>query len=716
MNLERPIIPDNPKKSIDEIDSSTSQLEYGQFIETIYNYISTYSGKDSICIGLEGSWGSGKSTIINLINSQILKTEEHQSIVFNPWYITDTDNIVSQFFAHVASRLHKVSKYKSISRCFKMLADAAVVIGSTVSLTYPKLGAAITVSRLALSFWATYAKKDEKDIWKVKEKLSKALDKLERPIVILIDDLDRLHKAEIRSMLTAIRAVGNLPNVIYILAYDREIVASALDNDGSNGTKYLEKIIQVKMSVPVINEIDRFNYVMDDITTRQIISAEEVDAYRNVLAFIIDCIPTIRLANQLLNRFHYRLLYQMGQLCTFDLFLISIIEVLAPPIVDLITSNPPIDEPESPISWRLLSSRQRKVSYANDVIKHCGLTSNDLTTPVPFPLDTSAKITFASRIYNLPARYIREFRVITFVSKLLFDLDDIEGFDDGLVGKPDFHTGNLKHRLREDSYFHYYFKYANERGCSPQQYKSYMQSLRAGERAFGKDEESAFRTLFINKCSYEFEPSDLNAYIFLLVQVTSDKIRRASTQTYEAIKALIFNCIANENDAIKLFNALINENTKAIYLTFLYQLSASEYSPSLQFRMQKIADMFRLKLEDQIGKNVVEQIQELPNSLYPSSVVEFLIEHKDNKEVDDCLRQITSDNAFYLSFLVAQLRKDEAGKYRIASVERLPFFNNEELAHRLPIIQRTDDYRNLDDDTKHAIEDILNDAQSSITG
>ena len=561
-----------------------------------------------------------------------------------------------------------------------MLAEASEVIGATVSLVNPVVGAMLLVGGKALSFFAQNTKGGRGDIWKAKDELSKALRKLDKPILILIDDLDRLHKTEIRSMLTAIRAVGNLPNVIYVLAYDRAIVTDALESDGTNGHKFLEKIIQVKISVPLLNELDTYNYILDDITSRHIVSVDEVDGYKNVLIFIIDSIPTMRLANQLLNRFHYRYLYQMGQLCTFDLFLLSIIEVLAPPIIDLIISNPPTDEPEVPISWRLLSSKQRKQSFAHDLMKHFGSINEGLKKPVQPPNEVSQQNHFESKIYDVSARALREFRAITFISKILFDLDEITAFDDGLTGRPDFETGNYKHRLKEHIYFPYYFMYANERGCTPQQFESYMNLLRQGQRAFNQDEESSFRTLFINKCSYEFVASDIDVYITLLVQLTSDLTNKELPQTFDAIRNLIYNCIKYENDAIKVFDALINDNTKVLYLVFLYNLTTEEFSSSMQFRMASIAAMYKLKLEHQIAKNVTAQSKELPKSLYTGDVIEFLFTHRDNTNIQSALDKMISDDTLYNSYIITQLRKNKDGQYEVLSADRLPFFNREELA------------------------------------
>lgn len=54
------------------------------------------------------------------------------------------------------------------------------------------------------------------------------LRKSGRRFVVFIDDIDRLEPAEIRAIMQMVKSVGQLPNVVYVLVYDRRIVWRAL--------------------------------------------------------------------------------------------------------------------------------------------------------------------------------------------------------------------------------------------------------------------------------------------------------------------------------------------------------------------------------------------------------------------------------------------------------------------------------------------------------
>ena len=85
-----------------------------------------------------------------------------------------------------------------------------------------------------------------------RRKIEKALSALDKPIVVVLDDIDRLATSEIRDVFKLVRLTANFPNIIYIVAFDRERVEKALDEQGIPGRDYLEKILQVPEDLPVV--------------------------------------------------------------------------------------------------------------------------------------------------------------------------------------------------------------------------------------------------------------------------------------------------------------------------------------------------------------------------------------------------------------------------------------------------------------------------------
>lgn len=207
--------------------------------------------KDGYCVGLFGPWGSGKSSVVNMVLQEIeslTKDSQEKPIVmyFNPWNFSSSEQLLKQYFLMLANQFStrkdkglkvigdEIQKYAGM---FDVLGDIGKVIG---------VGGNI-ISRLInhnnISNGA--------DITKQKECIVKRLKEQKQKIIVVIDDIDRLSNQEIKLIFQLVNTVAKFPNTIYLLSFDKEIVARALTEvQQYDGEKYLEKIIQVPIEIP----------------------------------------------------------------------------------------------------------------------------------------------------------------------------------------------------------------------------------------------------------------------------------------------------------------------------------------------------------------------------------------------------------------------------------------------------------------------------------
>src|SRR5207248_2798648 len=90
-----------------------------------------------------------------------------------------------------------------------------------------------------------------KTLQEQKALIAGALSKLQHPLLVVIDDIDRLTTEEILQVFQLVKANADFPSLIYLLLFDRSIVAKALDVvSGKKGNEFLEKIVQVGYHVP----------------------------------------------------------------------------------------------------------------------------------------------------------------------------------------------------------------------------------------------------------------------------------------------------------------------------------------------------------------------------------------------------------------------------------------------------------------------------------
>jgi hypothetical protein len=250
-------------------DPSEDRLGFQPFAELLSRVITLLRAPNGYVIGLHGEWGSGKSTALNFVKAYIEKHNgEAQSdaarihvIDFRPWIVSGHQDLVAAFFKVLSESLRSTSanwvrrQGKRAARLAKIgtapLLDAVATVAVTVD---PSAGvaskAAANVAKQSIggmidkflagpSLQAAY------------ENLRHQLSAVDKRFLITIDDLDRLQDEEIRTILQMVKTVGSLPNVVYLLAYDRAIVWRALDKDWERvGPKFAEKIIQQEIELP----------------------------------------------------------------------------------------------------------------------------------------------------------------------------------------------------------------------------------------------------------------------------------------------------------------------------------------------------------------------------------------------------------------------------------------------------------------------------------
>ena len=85
-----------------------------------------------------------------------------------------------------------------------------------------------------------------------RKKVDDALRKRDKPLIVVLDDIDRLSVSEIRNIFKLVRLTASFPNLIYIVVCDRFRVEKALGEQGLEGRDYLEKIVQLPFDLPEV--------------------------------------------------------------------------------------------------------------------------------------------------------------------------------------------------------------------------------------------------------------------------------------------------------------------------------------------------------------------------------------------------------------------------------------------------------------------------------
>jgi predicted KAP-like P-loop ATPase len=262
------------------------------------------SAKDGLVFGIEGEWGSGKSTLINLAIVALRGAAPAPEIIeYSPWLVGSRDDLLAHLFDELAAAAGKIDPVEptdipppqtwrdQINKPFrsdahyrlkrkerlkkqlsgKLQAFGAVagglskLIKSSAALGVPYTETAGTiVERAGEGAKSLFS---SASITKRKAEIVEALKLLSRRIVVFVDDLDRLEPREASEVLRLIRAVADFPNVIYILSYDVDVVSKTLQKaiQLDDGRAFLEKIVQVSFKVPRPEAFDLRRWFHDEV-------------------------------------------------------------------------------------------------------------------------------------------------------------------------------------------------------------------------------------------------------------------------------------------------------------------------------------------------------------------------------------------------------------------------------------------------------------------
>lgn len=265
------------------------------FAASIARSVDQWAGKDSLVLALYGPWGSGKSSIKNMLLEQL--SEAHPGVVssieFNPWQWSGHDVLADAFFKQIAQVLGKERDSKIAKARARMWRNYANYLHA-VSAPIRRLGVAVGLLKVAgagavvglllrdsavgavsgffVLFFGILAllaigsdalagvyrsrlESGDQSLPELKASLAASLRTMERPLLVVLDDIDRLSPVEMLNVFQLVKANADFPNLVYLLLFQRDIVEAGIGNilPGS-GSDFLEKIVQVAFDAPALKQ------------------------------------------------------------------------------------------------------------------------------------------------------------------------------------------------------------------------------------------------------------------------------------------------------------------------------------------------------------------------------------------------------------------------------------------------------------------------------
>jgi KAP family P-loop domain len=183
-------------------------------------------------LALFGEFGSGKSSTLNLLREHL---RGHAIVVsFSTWLPGSQETLTSYLLGDISNECQRNYIVPGLSKSTRRLASA---LAQSVPFLkgYPEL------------FPATTQKGDV-------ESLGNALSRLPKRVIVLLDELDRMEREELLTLLKVIRGISSVRNLSFVCATDRATIYKTVKgaiNDESN--KYFEKFFPASVQVPAVD-------------------------------------------------------------------------------------------------------------------------------------------------------------------------------------------------------------------------------------------------------------------------------------------------------------------------------------------------------------------------------------------------------------------------------------------------------------------------------
>ncbi|MFQ6242833.1 P-loop NTPase fold protein [Sinorhizobium meliloti] len=355
MTTSQPILIAESDRAVD----AASGDEYGftEIAKKLAHSLADAAESDGMVIGIEGPWGSGKTSLLNFLCLELpkLNRADVHVITLAPWLTGDTVSLIESLTNAVADILDaadspdkdgwwtrgkkKTGEYGEILRNYgartgRVLAPIAKVAG----VFYPPasvLGEGLSVG----SEYLEKLKRDPTDA-EVKRFISAKLSAQSQRFLVLIDDLDRLEPHQAVEVIRMVRSVADFPKMAYVMCYDRAVLAHALERglQVKDGDLYLQKVVQLTFNIPLPEPFDLRLSLREKAMAvyREVNGAypenEEAEDLRSAIDREGGDLRTPREIKLVLNAIKFAYRNMAEDLYFPDLCRISLIKILHPPL------------------------------------------------------------------------------------------------------------------------------------------------------------------------------------------------------------------------------------------------------------------------------------------------------------------------------------------------------------------------------------------------
>jgi len=218
----------------DEIETQDSDmLASTEHAKSFAENVLASEAHPGLMFGVDGPWGAGKTSFINLAQQHWVETGHDRVIVFRfePLRYAADPDLAERFIRDLSSTIQRqvfIPEFSpAASRYSRMLKG--------------KMDFSLFGFKLSLE-------PSSETIDELLEDIDDVLKRIRRRVIVVVDDLDRLEAKMVNNVLFTIQRTFKLSQATYVLVYDTENLVNGKD-ESNKAREFLEKFVTVKLSL-----------------------------------------------------------------------------------------------------------------------------------------------------------------------------------------------------------------------------------------------------------------------------------------------------------------------------------------------------------------------------------------------------------------------------------------------------------------------------------
>lgn len=322
--------------SDDPISSPSDDiLGRDQFVRNLASALVSYPIGRSLVIALDGGWGAGKSSTLQLVERELARKHDLSVVWFRPWHYESLPALAEALLSALAAA--DVSREQNwltrVRSSFNPWSPARRYRRALRSASKSFHGQ--TVRGATLNFWVAsieFGRRQMEPVSTAFDHASDGLRRLDARIVLAVEDLDRLNHDQARQFFSLLFSIRQLNAITVVLPVDLVEMKRLLDRDDH----LISRLVDSTFPLPAIEQVQIDEYLLEKIAAVSAASGirltsdqdiEFSEKYRRVIA---PTIQTLRGAKRFVNSIQLGIVMAASEVNVVDLLVLEYLRTFHP--------------------------------------------------------------------------------------------------------------------------------------------------------------------------------------------------------------------------------------------------------------------------------------------------------------------------------------------------------------------------------------------------